>query len=420
MFPSLAARGRSVLAAAAALVVGLLLLPHPAGAEARPRARALGIPFEGRTGPLNAITDVQGVEVGYATIVAGQGKPGVVKGIARTGVTAVWPRGKKDITPVFAGWFALNGNGEMTGTTWLQESGYLEGPVTTTNTYSIGTVRDSVLAWLDQHAKDLGLDQYEDDFAELPVVAETSDAELNDMKGFHVKRRHVFAALDGARGGPVAEGNVGAGTGMTCFDFKGGMGTASRRLGRDAGGYTVGVLSQCNFGLRHQLVVAGVPVGRELGKGGARSKERGSILVLIATDSPLLPHQLRRLAKRASHGLARTGSVSGDGSGDLFLAFSTANRAAIREANVRAPKSKEPPRVQMLSNNDLDDLFEATAQATEESIINALIAAETMIGVDGHVYERIPFGRLKGLLKKYHRLASESEGHPRPGPARPR
>lgn len=380
-----------------ALLACFALLLIALSARAGPRARDLGIPFDGTPGKLNAVTDVKGVEVGHTTLIAGAGKLKVGKGPIRTGVTALWPRGKKNLAPVFAGCFSLNGNGEMTGTAWIEESGFLEGPIVLTNTYSIGTARDAVLAWLVQHGKDKELRKRDDDFGALPLVAETWDGDLNDIKGFHVKPDHVREALDKAKSGPVAEGNVGGGTGMTLFEFKGGIGTSSRRLPADAGGYTVGVLAQCNFGNRKQLLVAGVPVGREIPVECPRRREKGSIIVVIATDAPLLPHQLKRLARRGAHGLARTGSTSGNGSGDLFVAFSTANAKAAKPAKLVTAR--------MLANDEMDDLFEATAQATEEAIINALIAAETMTGINCVTYEAIPHERLRQVLKRYNRLS---------------
>jgi D-aminopeptidase len=310
----------------------------------KPRARDLGIPFEGSAGPLNAITDVKGVEVGYVTLQSGSGKLRVGAGPVRTGVTAILPRGKQSHDPVFAGWFALNGNGEMTGTTWVEESGFLEGPVLITNTHSVGVVRDAVIAWQIKH------NQLFQPWG-LPVVAETWDGYLNDSNGFHIKEHHVWEALENARSGPVAEGNVGGGTGMICYEFKGGTGTASRTLPEKLGGYTVGVLVQANHGSRQQLQIAGVPVGKEIpentprtvGAGSAPGEERGSIIIVVATDAPLLPHQLKRIARRAALGVARTGSAAGNSSGDIFVAFSTANPGAAKPAGGTAA-------VQMLAN----------------------------------------------------------------------
>src|SRR5688500_9631058 len=273
--------------------------------EAKPRARDLGVPIEGTTGPLNAITDVSGLEVGHTTLVSGNGAMQVGVGPVRTGVTAVLPRGKDSFEPVFAGWFSLNGNGEMTGTTWIEESGFLEGPVMITNTHSVGVVRDAVVAWQVKTKQRLRLNSFKDGFWSLPVVAETDDGYLNDINGVHVKEEHVFHALDSATSGPVAEGNMGGGTGMICFQFKGGIGTSSRRMDEEAGSYTVGVLAQCNFGLRRQLLMAGVPVGLELTSDmpGPVANDQslgdtGSIIIVVATDAPLLPHQLKRIARR--------------------------------------------------------------------------------------------------------------------------
>ena len=359
----------------------------------KPRARDLGVPFEGNPGPLNAITDVAGVEVGHSTIVKGEGPLKVGEGPVRTGVTAVLPRGKKLADPVFAGWFSLNGNGEMTGTTWVEESGFLEGPVMLTNTHSVGIVRDAVVAW---RVKQGGPDA-SGYWWSLPVVAETWDGHLNDVNGFHVKEKHAFEAIESAKGGSVAEGNVGGGTGMICHEFKGGIGTASRKLGEKAGGFTVGVLVQANYGLRKQLRIAGVPVGQEIPEGSVWGEENDSIVVVVATDAPLLPHQLKRLARRVPLGLARMGSVSGNGSGDIFIAFSTANPGAW---NPEATAS-----LTMLPNDRMGSLFEATVQATEEAVVNALVAAETMTGADNHKVLALPHDRLREILKKYGRLA---------------
>jgi L-aminopeptidase/D-esterase-like protein len=375
------------------------LVPSLAFAQRTPRARDLGVPLEGAPGPLNAITDVKGVEVGHATLISGEGKLKVGAGPVRTGVTAVLPRGKRSADPVFAAWFSLNGNGEMTGTTWVEESGFLEGPVLVTNTSSVGTVRDAVVKWWAKQHKT------QQPWV-LPVVAETYDGYLNDTHGFHVQEKHAFQALESAAGGAVAEGNVGGGTGMICYGFKGGIGTASRKLTERQGGWTVGVLVQANFGSRHQLQVAGVPVGREISEGTIRKKEEGSIIVVVATDVPLLPHQLKRLARRVSLGLARTGSVSGNGSGDIFLAFSTANAGAA--------KAEGLPKVTLLPNERMDPLFEATVQATEEAVLNALAAAKTMVGRDEHKVIALPHDRLREVLKKYNRLAEPGGRKERP------
>ena len=368
----------------------------------KPRARDLGIPFEGTPGPLNTITDVKGVEVGHTTLISGEGKLIVSVGPVRTGVTAVLPRGKTLDDPVFAGWYALNGNGEMTGTTWIEESGFLEGPVMITNTHSVGIVRDAVVAWRVKR----GTPDASGYWWSLPVVAETYDGYLNDINGFHVKQEHVFKSLENAKSGTVPEGNVGGGTGMICYGFKGGIGTASRILPERWGGYTVGVLVQANFGSKRQLTIAGVPVGKELSRDASAqrdgaSEDSGSIIVVVATDAPLLPHQLKRLARRVPLGLARTGSTSGNSSGDIFIAFSTANANAATTAD-------DISGIQMISNRRISFLFTATVEATEEAVINALIAAETMTGADGHKIESIPHEQLKAILKKYNRLGQGS------------
>ncbi len=367
-----------------------------AHAQTEPRARELGVPFEGTPGPLDAITDVKGVEVGYRTLITGDGKLVVGKGPVRTGVTAIFPRGKQSLDPVFAGWFTENGNGEMTGTTWVQESGFLYGPVMITNTHSVGVVRDAVIAWQLKFGTSLPLE----DWWSLPVVAETWDGYLNDINGFHVTAADANAAMQDAHAGAIAEGNVGGGTGMICFEFKGGTGTASRKLPDKLGGYTVGALAQCNFGTRHLLRIAGVPVGYEITGKQIWGDDTGSIIVVVATDAPLLPSQMQRIAKRVTLGLGRLGSISGDGSGDIFIAFSTANPGAGTEL-------KKVVTVQMLPNDRMDALFEATVQATEEAVVNALVAAKTMTGADGHTVEALPHDRLREVLKKYNRLAKK-------------
>ncbi|MEO6971369.1 MAG: P1 family peptidase [Chthoniobacterales bacterium] len=356
------------------------------------RARALGVPFDGTPGKLNAITDVAGVEVGFTTLISGEGKLEVGKGPVRTGVTAIIPRGHNSLNdPVYAGVFSLNGNGEMTGTAWVEESGFLEGPVIITSTHSVGVARDAVIKWRLAH----GAADKTGYWWSLPVVAETWDGWLNDINGFHVKPEDVAHALDTAQGGPVAEGSVGGGTGMICYEFKGGTGTASRLLAKKDGGYTIGALVQANCGRRPQLTVAGVPVGKEI-PGSVYPKDTGSIIIVIATDAPLLPGQLKRLARRASLGLARTGSTSGNGSGDLFLAFSTANPGAN---NPDQPTHT----VQTVPNDLLDPVFSAVVEATEEAIVNALVDNQTMVGRDDHRVEALPHDRLRELLVKYHR-----------------
>jgi D-aminopeptidase len=362
-------------------------------AQTKPRARDLGVPFDGTPGPYNAITDVKGVEVGHTTLISGSGKLVVGVGPVRTGVTAVLPRGKDSLDPVFGAWFTLNGNGEMTGTTWLEESGILDGPIMITNTHSVGVVRDAVIAW---RIKKAPPDSEGYDWS-LPVVAETADDDLNDMNGFHVKPEHAFHALDTAHGGPVEEGSVGGGTGMICNEFKGGIGTSSRVLPARLGGYTVGVLVQCNYGRRSQLRIAGVPVGQEITEHLVRDEDIGSIIIVVATDAPLIPTQLKRVVRRASLGLARDGSFSGDGSGDIFVAFSTANPGAAAPNGVRDLK--------MLPNEHLNPIFLATVQATEEAIINAMVAADTMTGANDLTVIALPHDRLREVLKKYNRLA---------------
>jgi D-aminopeptidase len=371
-----------------------------ANGNAKPRARDLGIPFDGTPGPLNAITDVAGVSVGHTTLISGEGKLVVGQGPVRTGVTAVLPRGNDSIAdPVFAGWWSLNGNGEMTGTTWMEESGFLIGPVMITNTHSVGVVRDAAIQWRVSHGK-IGPD---DDWWSLPIVAETWDGWLNDINGFHVKPEHALHAIESATSGPVQEGNVGGGTGMVCNEFKGGIGTSSRKLTAKEGGYTVGVLVQCNFGRRPNLRIAGVPVGREIPQDPAYSAEKsfgegeyGSIIVVVATDAPLVAHQLKRVARRVSLALGRLGSISGNGSGDIFVAFSTANPGAAAPDHVVDLK--------MLPNERIEPIFAATIQATEEAVVNAMIAADTMTGIDNHRVIALPHDELRAVLKKYNRL----------------
>jgi L-aminopeptidase/D-esterase-like protein len=361
--------------------------------ETQPRARQLGIPFQGTPGPFNAITDVAGVEVGFTTLIEGEGTLQVGKGPVRTGVTALLPRGRR-FDPVFAGWYSLNGNGEMTGTTWIEESGFLEGPVILTNTASVGVARDAVVAW--QVRNDLYDPLAPGVFWLLPVVAETYDGHLNDIYGYHIKPEHVFAALDGARPGPVAEGNVGGGTGMICHEFKGGTGTASRLLPDEYGGYTVGVLVQANHGLRADFQVAGVPVGKELADVPTSyekhpvAREAGSIIAVVATDAPLLPHQLKRLARRVPMGIARLGSSGEHYSGDIFIAFSTANPHVFRRTGVAA--------AQVLANDQMTPLFAAVVQAVEEAVLNALVAARTLTGINGNTAHALPHDRLRRLF----------------------
>ena len=376
----------------AMLFAAAVLLSTLAAAQSKPRARDLGVPFDGSPGPLNAITDVKGVEVGHTTLISDEGALKVGVGPVRTGVTAILPRGRASTEGVFAGWFTENGNGEMTGTTWVEESGFLDGPVMITNTHSVGVVRDAVIAWKVKQ----GHPDMEGYWWSLPVVAETWDGYLNDINGFHVKPEHALHALDTAHDGPVEEGSVGGGTGMICNEFKGGIGTSSRVLDEKHGGYTVGVLVQCNYGDRSQLRIAGVPVGKEIPENPAYGRDQGSIIVVVATDAPLISTQLKRVAKRVTLGLGRDGSYSGDGSGDIFIAFSTANPGAISPKGIH--------HIRMLPNGDLDPIFLATVQATEEAVINAMIAAETMTGIDNHKVIALPHDRLREVLKKYNRL----------------
>jgi D-aminopeptidase len=387
-----------------ALICCIFCLAFSANAQekpaSKPRARDLGVPFDGTPGPLNAITDVSGVTVGHTTLISGEGKLQVGKGPVRTGVTAVLPRGKDSLTSaVFAGWFSQNGNGEMTGTTWVEESGFLEGPVMITNTHSVGVVRDAVIQWRVSHGKSDSTGYW----WSLPVVAETWDGWLNDVNGFHVKPEHAFQAIDSAKSGPVQEGNVGGGTGMVCNGYKGGIGTASRMLSAKDGSYVVGVLVQCNYGTHQNLRIAGIPVGREIASDDPDASmpsdvaERGSIIVVVATDAPLLAHQLKRIARRVTLGLGRNGSISGNGSGDIFIAFSTANPAGYGQDRVVDLK--------MLPNEMIEPVFAATVQATEEAVVNAMVAAETMTGVDNHHVRAIPHDQLRAVLKKYNRLS---------------
>jgi D-aminopeptidase len=384
---------RSLAVLKFAMLTFVLLLAASAVAQSKPRARDLGVPFDGTPGAANAITDVKGVEVGHTTLISGSGKLKVGEGPVRTGVTAILPRGKASNDAVFAGWFTLNGNGEMTGTTWVEDSGFLAGPVMITNTHSVGVVRDAVIAWIVKK----GRSDQEGYWWSLPVVAETWDGDLNDINGFHVKPEHAWHALDTAHDGAVEEGSVGGGTGMICNEFKGGIGTSSRVLDQKNGGYTVGVLVQCNYGRRDQLRIAGVPVGREIPDKAARKQDVGSIIVVVATDAPLIPTQLKRIARKVSLGLGRDGSYSADSSGDIFVAFSTANPGAGSAKGVRSLK--------MLPNDEVSPLFLATVQATEEAVVNAMVAAETMKGINDVEVIGLPHDRLREVLKKYNRLA---------------
>ena len=391
------------------LLIACLLLNVAILAQTKPRARDIGVPFEGTPGKFNSITDVAGVEVGYTTLISGDGNSAV-----RTGVTAILPQGKKFNGRLFAGWHTLNGNGEMTGTTWVDESGALGSPILITNTHSVGIVRDAVIEW---GAKKFPGGGYSGDFS-LPVVAETWDGFLNDINGFHVKKEHVFQALDSAKTGSIDEGNVGGGTGMIAHGFKAGTGTASRVLDAKSGGYTVGVLVQANYGARQLFTVAGVPVGKEITdlrlKAGEVASQAiatqrksgnegdGSIIVVVATDAPLMPHQLKRLVKRVSLGIGNVGGRGENSSGDIFIAFSTANA-------IEGSKDDGVANIQMLPNERINMLFWATAQATEEAIINALVAAETMKGYKGNTVYALPHDRLREALKKYNRLNQDKK-----------
>ena len=361
------------------------MLTTPSG---RPRARAIGIPFGGEPGPLNAITDIAGVEVGYRTLIRGSGKRVVGEGPVRTGVTAILPRGRTRADHgVFAGMFSLNGNGELTGSHWAAETGRCEGPITITNTHSVGLAHDATIRWL--AARFEGMNQWS-----LPVAGETYDGWLNDINGFHVTVDDVFAALDGAAGGPIEEGSVGGGTGMICYGFKGGSGTASRQVAFAGETYTVGAFVQANFGAREQLVIGGAPVGKALkdwrpdARGGT---EAGSVIAVLATDAPLLPHQLQRLARRVSLGIGRGGAISGHGSGDIFLAFSTANAEALVASGVVAGAAFIP-------DAELNPFFAATIESIDEAVLNALVANETMTGADDHVVYALPHAEVRRLI----------------------
>src|SRR5688572_6100400 len=371
------------------------------------RARDYGIPFDGVTGKYNAITDVGNVTVGHSTIIKGSGNLVKGQGPIRTGVTAILPHGK-DFHPAYANFYALNGNGDMTGTHWITESGFLETPILITNTGNVGTVRDAAWQWMDEHKYYTPI--FKDYWFAYPVVAETYDGILNDINGQHVKKEHVFSALDSAKSGPVTEGGVGGGTGMICCSFKGGIGTSSRVINKEAGGYTVGIIVQANHGGRSQLTISGVPVGKHLSDTlpikiqgvttGAVTqsfeKEVGSIIIVLATDAPLLPSQLKRLAQRIPLGLTRMGAIGGNSSGDIFIAFSTANKNAF--------SNDVEKQVTTMSNEAMNFLFTATIQATEEAIINALFAGETMEGIDGNKVYGLPKEKVVQIMKKYNRI----------------
>lgn len=396
------------------LVISLVILCNfTINADDANRARDLGIPFDGTPGPLNSITDVDGVEVGHVTLIKGHGALKVGEGPVRTGVTAIHPRGKNSTSPVFGGWFTLNASGEMTGTTWLEERGIVDGPIMITNTHSVGVVRDASVAWMVDHKWSAAW--------HAPVVAETYDGALNDINGFHVTKEYALKAMSKASSGSVEEGAVGGGTGMICNGFKGGIGTASRVITLDDKTYTVGVLVQCNYNWsRGDLRLDGVKINSKLNVGPNcfedRSIERhvdwfpycdkqltsdiiteptrdGSIIIVIATDIPLLPHQLKRVAKRPSLALGRLGTVSNDGSGDIFIAFSTAGE--ITEDGVST--------VKMYPNNNLSVVFRATVEATEEAIINAMVAAKTTVGVAGLRVVELPEDQVKAIMKREYK-----------------
>ena len=385
------------------IVLVLIILVFNLSNAQKPRARDLGVPFNGITGKNNSITDVKGVEVGYSTIISNKGKNIIGKGPVRTGVTAIFPRGRsKKFSPVYANWYSLNGNGEMTGTTWVTESGFLETPIMITNTNSVGVVRDAVLKWY------VDTDWYkgEEWWYTYPVVGETYDGFLNDIYGFHVKEENVREAISNASGGRIDEGNVGGGTGMRCLGFKGGTGTSSRILKINDSKYTVGVIVQANFGSKKNLTISGVPVGLELkdtlnfvynGPPKSRMNEGdGSIIVILATDAPFLPHQLKRISQRIPLGVGLVGGRGSNGSGDIFLAFSTANENAFDRDNTTIVKT--------FSNDLITPFFEATVQVVEEAIINAMVAAETMEGINGNKVYALPHDLLIDVLKKYNRI----------------
>jgi D-aminopeptidase len=422
----------------ASLIAQGALLAQTTSAPIEPRARDLGVPFDGTPGPFNAITDVAGVEVGYKTLISGEGRLVVGKGPVRTGVTAILPRGKANSKSVFAAYFSGNGNGDMTGTHWIEESGVLETPILITNTGSVGAVRDAAVAWIVKR-KQPGEFWY-------PATAETADWPLNDIKGQHVTAQDTWDALDSAIGGHLIEGNVGGGTGMVCNGFKGGTGTSSRKLAAADGGYTVGVLVQCNYGYSRGLRVAGIPVGREMKlqkpcvakkldppvtswdgspapvcaanitstADGIRAPEMGSIIVIVATDAPLTPDQLKRLARRVSVGLGRLGAIEGDSSGDIFLAFSTANQGADEGNSAAPPYDRPNATVERMQSWKLNPMFAAVIQATEESVINAMVAAKTMTGADYWVVPALPHDQLQEVLRKHGmlKLSGASENMP--------
>ena len=359
------------------------LLNTPSGAA---RARSIPVPFDGEPGPCNAITDVDGVQVGYTTLIEGEGPLVVGKGPIRTGVTAILPRPHAHLTqPAFAGYHSFNGNGELSGMHWIEEAGELLWPITLTNTHSCGMARDATIKWATRQSYENITDW------SLPVAGETYDGDLNDINGFHVTDQHVFDAIDSAHSGPIDQGSVGGGTGMICYDFNAGSGTASRQIEIATKRYTLGVFVQANFGLRPDLVIAGVAVGRHLTGGEVRSKSMGSIIAVIATDAPLLPHQLKRLSRRASLGIGRSGTTGGNGSGDIFLAFSTQPVADPGQKN-------QPNKIEYLANKTLDPLFAAVVQAVDEAIIDSIVTNSDLTGRDGITAVGIPHDELRKLL----------------------
>ncbi len=382
--------------------------------DGRPRARALGIPLPGTPGPWNAITDVPGVEVGSVTLVEGDGPLEVGRGPVRTGVTAILPRGREGVgVPCAAGSYSLNGNGEMTGTTWIEEVGALSMPIGITNTHSVGAVHEGIVAWTAEHHPRVGVQWM------LPVAAETWDGYLNDINGLHVRPAHVAQALDSAVRGPISNGSVGGGTGMNCYSFKGGTGTSSRVVRHGTTDYTVGVLLQANFGERSELRVAGVPLGealaddnpmgegswfgRDLARAGVEGA--GSVIVIVATDAPLLPGQCKALARRVPLGLARTGTAGGHFSGDIFLAFSTANAGALRsEIPLAAAADDDYDTLRFVPWGHIDPFFTAVVECVEEAVLNALVVNQDMVGRDGHRSPALPHDRLLDELRRAGRL----------------
>jgi len=391
-------------------VTGTEPLPraHAATPAGKPRARSLGIPFDGTPGPWNAITDVPGVEVGYATIIEGDS--------VRTGVTGIHPRGPAGAAdPVAAGFFSLNGNGEMTGISWIAESGTFSLPAAITNTHAVGVAHAGIVAWTAKHHPELG------DEWSLPVAGETWDGYLNDAHGHHVTEATVIDALEAARGGPVEEGSVGGGTGMICYEFKGGNGTASRRVDYRGTGYTVGVFLQANFGSRPELTLAGQPLGRLLAGDGPAAADAppepgtaspepgtappgaGSVIAIVATDAPLLPHQCSALARRVTHGIARTGTISSHFSGDLFLAFSTGNPGGFSGHHPAPDAGPGYDQLRFVPWARMNPFFAAVVQATEEAVANALVANEDMTGRDGHHVPALPRDRVAALFRAARR-----------------